>query len=191
MELHQSLKSEMSRAAASVVLTPSSAEVSRADAADCEPLAHVPCINAHAVVDGAVKRAGQTASLRCSVGLGAGGQDEAQDEAQDESRQSHGIESMLHEFDALLGISSHHDSDRHEGTAAELPGVQHKEHKELQGSVHARPQQRGQSASIAGFASFRCTPFCGAPYPPADAQSAGGLDLSWSLDDELAAQEGL
>ena len=100
------------------------------------------------------------------------------------SRQSHCIQSMLHEFDALLGISSHHD--RHEGKPAELSREQH---KESPSSVLRQPQGSGQNGSIAntsiaGFASFRRTPLCGAPYPPPDALSAGGLNLSWSLDDD-------
>ena len=177
MELHQSLESEMSRAVASVVLTPSSAEGSSADGSSCcadpEPQAHVPG-DARSALHGAVKRAGQSESLRKFGERGCG---------LDESRQRHGLESMLDEFDALLGISN---SDTHEVKQKREP------QENLQCRLPELPHMGAQSTSIAGFVSFRCTPICGAPYPPSDACCEGLdlSDLSWSHDDEVPTQEG-
>lgn len=185
MELHQSLESEMSRAVASVVLTPSSAEGSSADGSSCcadpEPQAHLPG-DAPGALHGAVKLAGQSESLRKFGERGCG---------LDESRQRHGLESMhglssiLNEFDALLGIAN---SDTNEVKQAEIKVPQ----ENLQSRLPELPQMAAQSTTIAGFASFRCTPICGAPYPPSDACCEGLdlSDLSWSHDDEVPTQEG-
>ena len=185
MELHQSLESEMSRAVASVVLTPSSAEGSSADGSSCcadpEPQAHLPG-DAPGALHGAVKLAGQSESLRKFGERGCG---------LDESRQRHGLESMqglasmLDEFDALLGIAN---SDTNEVKQAEIKVPQ----ENLQSRLPELPQMAAQSTTIAGFASFRCTPICGAPYPPSDACCEGLdlSDLSWSHDDEVPTQEG-
>jgi hypothetical protein len=193
VELRQSLESEMSRAVASVVLTPSIAEGSCADGSSCcaepEPQAHVPGDNARGALHGAVKRAGQSGSLRNFGGGGCG---------LDESRQRHGLESMqglasmLDEFDALLGISN---SDTHEVKQRERTSVPQDcvPQENSQSRLPELPHMGAQSTSIAGFASFRCTPICGAPYPPSDACCEGLdlSDLSWSHDDELPTQEGV
>lgn len=188
MELHQSPELEMSRAVNSVVLTPGSAEGSCADGTSCcadpETQPHVPGDNARGALHAAVKRAGQSGTLR---NFGEGEVNE-----RDESRQRHGLESMhslvlmLDEFDTLLGISN---SDSHEAKQPELTWAPH---ENLQSRLPELPHIGKQSTSIAGFANFRCTPICGAPYPPSDA-CCEGLDLSdhsWSHDAEVPSQEG-